>query len=183
MAAPVNRHKGRLVSRELNGLWSQSAAIARSIRVCKRGHPSCSVPSRPVRFPFRAVSAHPKYSSMARYVRPAARKSPRATCPTKCTNFGGSVANSRARKLHPALALALARQQEVRLCSLSLELSLELSRVALLVIRDLNYWRVMSLQAMIRRLVRRDYLRSSRLRACSIFFSITRSRLSALFGI
>jgi len=63
--ARFNRHKGRLVSRELNGLWSQLAAVAIDSRLRTRSAvPSRSVPSRPVplrlvRFPFRVASAHP----------------------------------------------------------------------------------------------------------------------------
>lgn len=49
--ARVNRHKGRFVSRELNGLWSQSPAIAGSIRICERGQPSRPVPCRAVTMP------------------------------------------------------------------------------------------------------------------------------------
>lgn len=49
---------------------------------------SRTVPCRydPVRFPLRPASAHPWYSSMARYI-PSARKSPRANCPTEYANF------------------------------------------------------------------------------------------------
>lgn len=52
LAPGVNRHKGRLVSRELNGLWSHLAALVRSIRACERGQPSPSMPP----FPSRAAS-------------------------------------------------------------------------------------------------------------------------------
>lgn len=87
--ARVNRHKERFVSRELNGLWSQSAAIAIDPHLRTRSAvPSRLVPCRydPIRFPLRPTSALLDGS-----IHPVGGKSPRANCPTEYANFTAKI--------------------------------------------------------------------------------------------
>jgi len=142
--ARINRHKGRFVSRELNGLWSQSPAIAIDPHLRTRSAVPSHTPFHPITisFGFRFVPL-PHIRSTARWldisrqrgnpreqtVRPSAQTSPQRSgdFPQTC------------KRVYSALA--------VRFWSRKSRIYLYVPRVLKqIVIRDLNYKQVTSLR-------------------------------------